>query len=54
MKRREVLKYAAGIATLAAIKPATASEGFVEFSSELYAELLENGKPFMVGFLSDW
>ena len=54
MKRREVLKYAAGVATLAALKPAAASEGFVEFSPELYAEMLSSGKPFMVGFLSDW
>ena len=54
MKRREVLKYAAGVATLAALKPAVASEGFVAFSPELYAEMLESGKPFMLGFLSDW
>ena len=54
MKRREVLKYAAGIATLAALKPTAANDGIVEFSPELYSEMLESGKPFMVGFLSDW
>ena len=54
MKRREVLTYAAGLATFAALKPAAASDGLVEFSPELYAEMLENGKHFMVGFLSNW
>jgi len=54
MKRREVLKYVAGVATLATLKPAAAGDGLVAFSPELYSEMLENGKPFMVGFLSDW
>ena len=54
MKRREVLKYAAGLATLATLRPAAAGEGLVDFSEELYAEMLESGKPFMVGFLSNW
>jgi len=53
MKRRQLLKSVAGLAALAAVKPA-AAEGFVDFTPELYAELRENGKPFMVGFLSDW
>ncbi len=54
MERREVLKYAAGLATLAALKPAAASDGLVDFNQDLYAEMLESGKPFMVGFLSNW
>ena len=54
MKRRQVLKYAAGVATLTALKPAIATETFVEFTPELYAEMLANGKPFMLGFLSNW
>ena len=54
MNRRQVLKYAAGAATLVALQPAAASEEFVDFSPELYAEMLASGKPFMVGFLSDW
>jgi len=54
MKRREVLKYAAGLATLATLRPAAAGEGLVDFSEELYAEMLQSGKPFMVGFLSNW
>ena len=48
MERREVLKYAAGLATLAALKPAAASDSMVEFSPELYAEMLENGKPCLL------
>ena len=43
MKRREVLKYAAGLATLATLQPAAAGEGLVDFSDELYAEMLESG-----------
>ena len=54
MKRREVLKYAAGLATLTSLTPAAASDGMVEFSSESYSAMLESGKPFMVAFLSDW
>jgi len=54
MKRRQVLKYAAGVASLATIKPSVAAEEFVDFNAELYAELLASGKPFMLGFLSDW
>ncbi len=53
MNRRQALKTVAGITALAAVKPAAANE-FVEFTPELYAELLETGKPFMLGFLSDW
>jgi len=53
MNRRQVLKSVAGLTALAAVKPAAAEE-FIDFTPELYAELLETGKPFMLGFLSDW
>ena len=53
MKRRQVLKYIAGGATLAALKPALADE-YVDFNSEAYADMLETGKLFILGFLSDW
>ena len=54
MKRRDVLKPGAGLAATAALPPASAREGFVDFSPELYSEMLESGKPFLLGFLSDW
>ncbi len=54
MKRRDVLKLGAGVAAAAAFSPASAREGFVEFTPELYSEMLKSGKPFLVGFLSDW
>ena len=53
MKRRQILKYIAGGVTLAALKPAVA-EGYVEFDRDAYSEMLESGKPFILGFLSDW
>ncbi len=53
MKRRQLLGYAAGLASLSVLKPA-AAEGFTDFTPELYAQELENGNPFMVGFLSSW
>jgi len=53
MNRRQVLKSVAGLTALAAVKTAAAEE-FIDFTPELYAELLETGKPFMLGFLSDW
>jgi len=53
MNRRQILKYAAGLSTLAIVKPAVAND-FVEFSDEIYNQALEEGQPFMLGFLSDW
>ena len=53
MKRRQVLKCIAGGASLAVLKPVLA-EGFVDFNREAYTEMLASGKPFILGFLSDW
>ncbi len=53
MKRRKMLKYMAGGATIAAIKPALA-ESYVDFDPDTFSEMLKNGKPFILGFLSDW
>ena len=54
MRRRQILKYVAAAATVNALKPASAAEGAVDFSPELYAEVLDSGKPFMLGFHADW
>jgi len=49
-----MIKCIAGGATLAAFKPALAEEAYVDFDRDAYSELLESGKPFILGFLSDW
>lgn len=54
MKRRKMLKCIAGGATLAALNPTLAEEVYVDFDRDAYSELLESGKPFILGFLSDW
>ena len=53
MNRRQMLKYIAGGATLAALKPAL-TESYVDFDPEAYSDMLNSGKPFLLGFLSDW
>ena len=53
MNRRQVLKYAAGAAGLSVLNTA-AAEGTVEFTPEIYSELLASGKPFMLGFHANW
>jgi len=53
MKRRQVLKYASGLATLCVLEPVIA-ETFTEFTPEIYSQALDSGEPFMLGFLSDW
>ncbi len=54
MNRRQVLKYAAGLAAVSALQSTSAADGFIEFTPEVYAQALESGEPFMLGFLSDW
>jgi len=54
MKRRQVLKYAAGLASFTVLKPATAAEPFIEFTADIYSQALNSGEPFMLAFLSDW
>ena len=53
MKRRQLLGYAAGTATLALLKPA-AAEGYVHFTADVYEQELASGNPFVLGFLSSW
>jgi len=53
MKRRQVLKYASGLATLCVLEPVIA-DPFIEFTPEIYSQALDSGEPFMLGFLSDW
>lgn len=58
MKRRQLLKYAAGISTIpvvaSPIVATAAADVFVEYTPEIYTQKLESGEPFMLGFLSDW
>ena len=53
MKRRQLLRYAAGIATLSVLTPA-AAQGYINFTPEVYEQELASGNPFVLGFLSNW
>ena len=53
VRRRHLFKYIAAITTFTALKPAAALD-FVDFEPDIYKKMLKRGKPFMVGFLSDW
>ena len=53
MKRRQILKYVAGVATLSVVPPVAAKE-YIDFTPEVYAQALASGQPFMLAFLSDW
>ncbi len=54
MKRRQLLRGMAALATLPVLQTAIADDGFIEFTPELYAQTLESGEPFLLGILSNW
>lgn len=53
MDRRTLLKCCAGLAVVACNRTTSAAES-VEYSRELYEELLASGEPFLLDFAATW
>jgi thiol:disulfide interchange protein len=42
------------VAVAASLPPVSANDEFIEYSRELYEQLLASGEPFMLDFYASW